>query len=572
MKKILFLHGFGSSGATQTAEYLRHKFPEAEVISPDIPLDPKEALRFLNKLCHEENPDVIIGTSMGAMYAQQMHGYHKIMVNPAFHVSEIMRQNMGVNKFLNPRRDGAEEFTINESLCRKYEEMEKEQFKGITRYDKKHTYAFFGTEDTLVNGYDEYLEYYTEATKYPGEHSLLQKWVKAYIIPCVMQILDEAPDSEEMSAEETYQLLADVSGGGKRARLALEKLQDGHRNIWMDIAQGYYEKLYSVMKTARNGFKKITKEFVTDLDKITPRSFSQYLQIKLLRYFEDQCNEKEFNKYSWKGHEMDSLHAMLLLTDMYINNCGICLGERTIAYDAATVWLKRYNDEHPEEKRWDEDTPFVDVMPLISADYDKEELDHYDICYMSGEEEIEYVKNSLSCYDDDTAAALCWGLKHQPLESMGRFVILTKVMVMDSGRLDMTERALFFNMEDAEKELEKWTEQNREHVLCYIMREIPKEELFVDELTPAICGHTEKPLDENEEYVERVFEPSGFERKKKFKVGDEVDYIYYDGDVAELRHGGIAKIEDTCCIINDSKDGIKVKVPTRYIIKVLKSI
>ena len=75
MKKILFLHGFGSSGATQTAEYLRHKFPEAEVISPDIPLDPKEALRFLNKLCHEENPDVIIGTSMGAMYAQQMHGF-----------------------------------------------------------------------------------------------------------------------------------------------------------------------------------------------------------------------------------------------------------------------------------------------------------------------------------------------------------------------------------------------------------------------------------------------------------------------------------------------------------------
>ena len=565
MKKILFLHGFGSSGATQTAEYLRHKLPEAEVISPDIPLDPEKALRFLNKLCHEENPDVIIGTSMGAMYAQQMHGYHKIMVNPAFHVSEIMRQNMGVNKFLNPRRDGAEEFTINESLCRKYEEMEKEQFKGITRYDKKHTYAFFGTEDTLVNGYDEYLEYYTEATKYPGEHSLLQKWVKAYIIPCVMQILDEAPDSEEMSAEETYQLLADVSGGGKRARLALEKLQDGHRNIWMDIAQGYYEKLYSVMKTARNGFKKITKEFVTDLDKITPRSFSQYLQIKLLRYFEDQCNEKEFNKYSWKGHEMDSLHAMLLLTDMYINNCGICLGERTIAYDAATVWLKRYNDEHPEEKRWDEDTPFVDVMPLISADYDKEELDHYDICYMSGEEEIEYVKNSLSCYDDDTATALCWGLKHQPLESMGRFVILTKVMVMDSGRLDMTERALFFNMEDAEKELEKWTEQNRKHVLCYIMREIPKEELFVDELTPAICGHTEKPLDENEEYVEHVFEPSGFERKKKFKEGSEVDYIFYDGNVAELRHGGIAKEEEICYIINDSKDGIDVKVPSRYV-------
>lgn len=564
MAKIIYLHGFGSSGATQTAEYLRYKFPEAEVISPDIPLDPEEALQFLNKLCHEENPDVIIGTSMGAMYAQQMHGYHKIMVNPAFHVSEIMRRSMGVNKFLNPRKDGVEEFTINETLCSKYEDMEKEQFKGITRYDKKHTYAFFGTEDTLVNGYDEYLKYYTETTKYPGEHRLLQKWVKAYIVPCVMQILDEDPDSEEMSAEETYQLLADVSGGGKRARLALKKLQDGHSNIWMDIAQGYYGKLYSVMDTARNGFKKITKRFVTDLDKIATRSFSLYLQIKLLRYFEDQCKAKEFNKYSWKGHKMDSLHAMLLLTDMYIDNCGISLGERTIAYDAATIWLKRYNDEHPEEKRWDEDTPFVDVMPLISADYDKEKLDHYDICYISGEEEIEYVKNSLSCYDDDTAAALCWGLKHQPLESMGRFVILTKVMVLDNGKLDMTERAVFYDMEDAEKELEKWTEQNREYVICYIMREVPREGLFIDELTPAICGQTDKPLDEDDEYEEHVFEPSGFERKKNFKVGDEVDYIYYDGDVAELRNGCIAKKDGNCYII-DSKDGIEVKVPTRYV-------
>ena len=108
MKKIIYLHGLGSSGATKTVDYLRGKLTNTEVISPDIPLEPETALRELNKLCHDENPDIIVGTSMGAMYAQQMHGYRKILINPAFHVSEIMRQNMGVNKFLNPRRDGAE--------------------------------------------------------------------------------------------------------------------------------------------------------------------------------------------------------------------------------------------------------------------------------------------------------------------------------------------------------------------------------------------------------------------------------------------------------------------------------
>ena len=177
-----------------TADYLRMKLPGIEVISPDIPLDPKLALRELNKLCHDVNPDVIIGTSMGAMYAQQMHGFCKILVNPAFHVSQIMRQNMGINKFTNPRKDGETEFKITGCLCDDYEIMEMYQFYGITAYDKAHTYAFFGTEDTLVNGYEEYLKYYSNATQYPGGHSLLQKWVKAYVLPCIQKLLEEEPD------------------------------------------------------------------------------------------------------------------------------------------------------------------------------------------------------------------------------------------------------------------------------------------------------------------------------------------------------------------------------------------
>ena len=55
MKKIIYLHGFGSSGATQTADYLRNKLPEVEVISLDIPLHPEEARQMLNRLCYEEN-------------------------------------------------------------------------------------------------------------------------------------------------------------------------------------------------------------------------------------------------------------------------------------------------------------------------------------------------------------------------------------------------------------------------------------------------------------------------------------------------------------------------------------
>ena len=199
MQKIVYLHGLGSSGATQTADYLRKKLPEVEVISPDIPLRPEEALQVLNRLCYEVKPDVIVGTSMGAMYAQQLHGYKKILVNPAFHVSEIMRNNIGTNKWLNPRRYGQTEFVIDEELCDLYQQMEESQFDGITEFDKKHTHAFFGTEDTLVNGYDEYMRNYSVATHYPGEHRLVQKWVKIYILPCIKELLDEEQDEKVIS-------------------------------------------------------------------------------------------------------------------------------------------------------------------------------------------------------------------------------------------------------------------------------------------------------------------------------------------------------------------------------------
>ncbi|MBO5628413.1 MAG: hypothetical protein J5965_04965 [Aeriscardovia sp.] len=199
MKKIVYLHGLGSSGATQTADYLRKKLSEVEVISPDIPLQPEEALQMLNRLCYEVKPDVIVGTSMGAMYAQQLHGYKKILVNPAFHVSEIMRKNLGKNKWFNPRKDGQTEFIIDEELCDSYQQMEETQFDGITEFDKKYTRAFFGTEDTLVDGYDEYMQNYNDAKKYPGEHRLLQKWVKIYILSCIKELLDEEQDEKVIS-------------------------------------------------------------------------------------------------------------------------------------------------------------------------------------------------------------------------------------------------------------------------------------------------------------------------------------------------------------------------------------
>ena len=78
MKTIVYFHGYGSSCRSNSATCLAKNLPEYNVIAPDIPVDPKEALPFLKSYCAKNKVDLIIGTSMGGMYAMQMADYRHI--------------------------------------------------------------------------------------------------------------------------------------------------------------------------------------------------------------------------------------------------------------------------------------------------------------------------------------------------------------------------------------------------------------------------------------------------------------------------------------------------------------
>ena len=129
---MVYFHGFASSGATRTAELLRKIFPSSEILSPDIPVDPAEALPYLKAFCEEHRPDVVVGTSMGGMYAQQMRGFLRICVNPAFRMSTMSKVlHTGTFKFLNGRKDSQKEFRITADIIRHFNEMERHQSTPI---------------------------------------------------------------------------------------------------------------------------------------------------------------------------------------------------------------------------------------------------------------------------------------------------------------------------------------------------------------------------------------------------------------------------------------------------------
>lgn len=191
--KIAYFHGFASSGATGTAQLLRRLLPEDEVIAPDIPMDPEDALPFLKEFCDTEKPDLIIGTSMGGMYAQQMHGFRKICVNPAFNMSRMSKVlKPGTFKYLNGRKDSAKEFRITKDTMQQYFQMERRQFDGITDFDLENTWGLFGTDDDTTRGsYDIFRKYYPNVSRFEGGHQLNEHALRTAVLPLVKSIKNE---------------------------------------------------------------------------------------------------------------------------------------------------------------------------------------------------------------------------------------------------------------------------------------------------------------------------------------------------------------------------------------------
>lgn len=190
MKKLMYLHGFGSSAASGTVKTLRELLPDFDVVAPDIPVDPVEALPFLRGLCMNELPDVVVGTSMGGMYAQQMRGYNRICVNPAFEMSKKSKMlTVGTHEYFKPRKDGTTHFEITSEIIRHHAEMEKHQFDGITETDRKQVWGMFADNDQQVNGESLFLQYYNQVIHFSGEHRMDDKVIKDVLVPLIRSIV-----------------------------------------------------------------------------------------------------------------------------------------------------------------------------------------------------------------------------------------------------------------------------------------------------------------------------------------------------------------------------------------------
>ena len=194
MKKILYIHGFGSAGSTGTATIMRNLLYEKDVrvVSPDVPTSPAEALPFLKSFAEQEQPDLIIGTSMGGFYAEQLRGYKRILVNPSFHMARLLTfRGLGNYEFQNKRQDGADKFKVDKQMIAEFKEIEKLSFKGLTAEDKENVWGMFGRNDPTVHTQNDYTKVYGKDhfIVFEGEHRLNDKILKHDVLPIINKIL-----------------------------------------------------------------------------------------------------------------------------------------------------------------------------------------------------------------------------------------------------------------------------------------------------------------------------------------------------------------------------------------------
>lgn len=192
--KILYLHGIGSGANSNTAKQLIKYFTddsEVEILAPELPAMPRDAFNFILELQKHEQPNIVIGTSLGGFYARYLHGPIKILINPAMMPTDVVKAvGFGTHKFLKPRNNGEQTYTVDETFIEQLQEIADSQDAFIDDEMLAETFAFFGTNDTIISNYDIFKSIYREyhAKYIEAEHRLSNKNIECDLIPLIKEL------------------------------------------------------------------------------------------------------------------------------------------------------------------------------------------------------------------------------------------------------------------------------------------------------------------------------------------------------------------------------------------------
>ena len=193
--KILFLHGFFASGSCIPAQALKQAFAgKAEVLTPDLPLHPREALAFITKFCEREHPNVLVGNSNGSFLGQIVAsrlGMPALLGNPHFEMTCFLSERIGTYEYKSPRADGRQHFVIDQPLIDEFANIQAHQWDDWRPEMTDRIWGLFGENDHLAHFEPLFLQHYTHAYHFPGAHTPTAKEMREYYVPLVERLMQQ---------------------------------------------------------------------------------------------------------------------------------------------------------------------------------------------------------------------------------------------------------------------------------------------------------------------------------------------------------------------------------------------
>lgn len=192
--KILFLHGFFASGACAPANTLKDYFKgKATVLAPDLPLHPQEAIDFIQKLCDQEHPDVLVGNSNGSFLAQivaSKNGIPALLGNPHLEMTSFLTQRIGTHEYKTPRADGNQQLVINQTLIDEFADLQQHQWDYCQAANQEKIWGLFGDNDQVAHFEPLFLMHYKYSYHFPGGHAPTVEEVQKYYTPLAERLLE----------------------------------------------------------------------------------------------------------------------------------------------------------------------------------------------------------------------------------------------------------------------------------------------------------------------------------------------------------------------------------------------
>lgn len=253
MKKILFLHGFFASGQCEPAKVLTEVFQgRAEVLTPDLPIHPTEALELIHEVCDHEQPDLIVGNSNGSFLGQiiaPIVGVPALLGNPHMEMTTFLSERIGQHQFKLPRADGKQDFVIDQALIDEFAEVQKHQFDFVSPYYADRIWGLFGEHDPLAHFEPLFSEYYTNIYHFPGGHTPTAQEVREFYALLAEKMLMTFPRPADGCRYfrhfkgGKYRLIHSVFDSETKERMVVYQALYGAMDYWVRPERMFFERV-----------------------------------------------------------------------------------------------------------------------------------------------------------------------------------------------------------------------------------------------------------------------------------------------------------------------------------------